>query len=268
MLVSVIIATKNEENNIENCLRSILSQNYQKEKLEIIVVDNNSTDQTKEIAKKYTENVFNYGPERSSQKNFGVEKCHGEYFLHLDADMTLSEKVIEECVSKVQMDENIIALYIPEIVSGKKFFSKVRWFERSFYNGSPIDAVRFIRKDIFLKVGGFDEKLYACEDWDLDKRLRKFGKFGITKSELYHNEAEFNLKKYLSKKGYYSKNVNEYMKKWGKNDPDIRKQLGFYYRYFGVFIENGKWKKLIQHPVLATGMYFLRFLVGVKFIMR
>ena len=55
---------------------------------------------------------------------------------------------------------------------------------------------------------------------------------------------------------------------WGKNDPDIKKQLGLLYRYFGVFIEQGKWKKLLRHPILTFGMYFLRFLVGVKYIMR
>jgi len=52
-IVSVIITTKNEEKNIENCLRSIKNQNYPREKIEIIVVDNNSLDKTKEIALKY-----------------------------------------------------------------------------------------------------------------------------------------------------------------------------------------------------------------------
>ena len=52
MLVSVIITTKNEEKNIENCLKSIENQDFSREDMEIIVVDNNSTDRTKEIALK------------------------------------------------------------------------------------------------------------------------------------------------------------------------------------------------------------------------
>jgi len=268
MLVSIIINTKNEEENVGKCLDSVLAQKYPREKLEIIVVDNDSADRTKEIARKYTEKIYNHGPERSAQKNFGVEKSQGEYFLHLDADMTLCENVIAECVEKVLADKNIIALYIPEIVSGENFFSKVRRFERSFYDGTAIDAVRFIRKDKFLEAGGFDEKIYAGEDWDLDKRLKKLGKLDIIESPLYHNEAEFNLKKYLAKKKYYSKNVDVYIEKWGKNDPDIKKQFGGYYRYIGVFVEKGKWKKLLRHPVLAMGVYFLRFLVGVKYLTR
>ena len=160
MPISIIITTKNEERNIENCLKSILAQTYPKEKLEIIVVDNNSTDRTKEISRKYTDKIFNRGPERSSQKNFGVAKSNGEFFLHLDADMTLSKNVIKECVEKVNKEKSIIALYIPEIIVGDKFFSKARRFERNFYDGTVIDAVRFIKKEKFLQIGGGGEKNY------------------------------------------------------------------------------------------------------------
>ena len=182
--------------------------------------------------------------------------------------MVLSENVAEECMEKVSKDKNIIALYIPEIVAGKSFFSKVRRFERGFYDGTAIDAVRFIKKEIFLEAGGFDEKMYAGEDWDLNKRLKTLGKFDIIESPLYHNESEFRLAKYLNKKGYYSKNLNVYVDKWGKDDSDVKKQFGFYYRFLGVFIEKGKWERLIRHPILAAGMYFLRLMVGFKYLMR
>lgn len=197
-----------------------------------------------------------------------MEISKGEWFIYLDADMALGENAVKECIEKATENKNIIALYIPEIVAGKRFFSKVRRFERGFYDGTAIDAVRFIKKDKFLEAGGFDEKMYACEDWDLDKRIKRLGKFGIIKSPLFHNEEEFSLKKYLAKKGYYSKNLDVFIEKWGKNDPDVKKQFGFCYRFFGVFIENGKWKKLLRHPILAAGMYFLRFLVGIKFLLR
>lgn len=268
MLISVIVNTKNEQKNLESCLRAVKSQNYPAEDTEIIIVDNFSTDQTKEIAEKFTEKIFDQGPERSSQKNFGVQKSRGEWFLHLDADMTLSENVLRECVEKISRHKDAVALYIPEIIRGEKFFSKVRRFERSFYNGTVIDGARFLKKSAFEKIGGFDEKLYACEDWDLDKRLKKIGNFDIIESPLYHNESEFCLRKYLAKKSYYSKNFNIYIEKWGENDPDIKKQFGFWYRFFGVFTENGKWKKLLRHPILTAGMYFLRFLVGAMYLMR
>jgi len=266
MLISIIITTKNEERNIGKCLESVLAQYYPKDKLEIIVIDNNSADKTREIALKYTDKVYNRGPERSTQKNFGIQQSGGEYFLHLDADMALEENVVKECVEKILKDKNIIALYIPEIVLGKSFFCRVRNFERGFYDGTVIDGVRFINREKFLEAGGFDEKLYACEDWDLDTKLKKLGKFDIIKSPLYHDETKFSLEKYLSKKSYYSKNIDVYIRKWGKNDPDVKKQFGFYYRFIGVFIENGKWKRLFRHPLLVMGMLVLKFFVGLIFI--
>lgn len=265
-LVSVIITTKNEEKNIENCLKSITIQTYPQDRIEIVVVDNNSTDMTKEIAKKYTNLIFNKGPERSAQRNFGVKMSHGEWILYLDADMILSKDVIFECVNHVFKNAKIIGLYIPEIIMGDSFWNKVRRFERSFYNGTVIDAVRFVNKAAFNKVGGFDETMSGPEDWDFDKKIRLLGKVDIIKAPLYHNEGGFNLKKYLNKKSYYIKSFDKYINKWGKNDPNIKKQFGFFYRYFGVFLKNRKWKKMVRHPILSFGMYFLKGLVGLKFL--
>jgi glycosyltransferase involved in cell wall biosynthesis len=268
MLVSVIIATKNEAKNLDKCLESVIRQSFSGNDIEIIVVDNNSTDTTKGMAGKYTDRVFNASPERSAQKNFGARQAAGTFLFFLDADMTLSRDVLKECIETISKDKNLIALFVPEIVTGEKFFPCVRRFERSFYDGTVIDGVRFIKKSMFEKIGGFDESLWACEDWDLDKRLKKLGKFDIIQSSLFHNESKFNLKTYLSKKSYYAKNFDAYIKKWGEDDPDIKKQFGFWYRYIGVFTENGKWKWLLRHPVLTAGMYFLRILVGIKFIFR
>jgi len=291
-LVSIIITTKNEEKNIGNCLESILRNIGLKgyRNIEIIVVDNNSTDQTKEIARKCTKKVYNFGPERSAQRNFGAKKARGKYLLFLDADMILSPNVISKCIEKFE-NSYLVGIYIPEIVLGNSFWSKVRRFERSFYDGTVIDCVRVVRKDIFEKAGGFDLSMTGPEDWDFDKKVREQGKVTVltrydfekinkklnnlsieqlsnltAQPVIFHNEAEFNLKKYLAKKLYYAKSFKNYIQKWGKNDPDIKKQFGFWYRYFGVFLENGKWKRFLRHPILALGVYFLRVLVGGSYI--
>jgi glycosyltransferase involved in cell wall biosynthesis len=281
--VSVIITTKDEAKNIETCLRSITLQSYKN--IEIILVDNNSTDSTKEIAKKYTNNIYNIGPERSAQRNLGVSRSKGKYVIYIDADMILSPSLIESCVRQGG------ALYIPEIVLGKGFFSQVRRFERSFYDGTVIDAVRFMPRDVILRAGGFDETLCGPEDWDLDKRVRNIAAAevlnrpedlidvwplkgfiecrGVDTSNfgcaIYHNESDLNLKKYLGKKTYYSLNMARYVQKWG-DDADIKKQLGVSYRMFGVFIEGGKYKNLIAHPILAAGLYYLRFRVAINYL--
>ena len=102
----------------------------------------------------------------------------------------------------------------------------------------------------------------------------------IINTPLYHNEGVFNLREYLKKKSYYSQSFNKYVQKWShidssasngiktKTDPIIKKQFGFWYRYFGVFLENGKWKRFINHPQLTIGLYFLRFMVGLQYLVR
>ena len=220
--VSVIVTTRNEEKNIQNCLESIKKQTYPQDKIEIIVVDNNSEDKTKEIALSYTNKVYNHGPERSAQRNHGVSRASGKYILYLDADMSLSGNVISECVRKCEL-EGLGALYIPERIIGDGFWIKVRDFERSFYNATCIDAVRFVRKDKFQGIGGFDETLTGPEDWDFDRRVGAVAKNGIIDSVLYHNEGEFNLREYVKKKLYYVQYFDRYINKWGKNDAVVRK---------------------------------------------
>jgi glycosyltransferase involved in cell wall biosynthesis len=254
-------------------LKSIIEQTYKN--IEIIVVDNYSTDKTRLIIKNFqhqTSNVelFTCGPERSAQRNFGAKKARGKYYLFLDADMTLSPHVVSECVDMFEncklKIENLSGLYIPEIVLGNGFWPKVRRFERTFYNATVIDCVRFVRLNDFNKVQGFDESLSGPEDWDFDKKIRQLGRTALIKSCLFHDEKNFNLQKYLDKKSYYTLAFGRYVIKWGKSDPDIRKQLGFYYRYFGVFIERGKWLLLLKHPILSLSMYFLKIAVGVKYL--
>lgn len=265
-LVSIVITTKNEQANIRQCLASIENQTYKN--IEIIVVDNDSTDLTKRWAKVYTDKVYDKGPERSAQRNYGmIDKSEGEFVMFVDADMTLEPNLIEESIKQLEGAE---ALHIPEVVTGEKFFSRVRNFERSFYSGTAIDGARFFRKDTFEEIGGFELSMSGPEDWDIDKKLKQVGaEIRLLKgSHINHNEGEFNLKSYLDKKSYYANSFDVYIEKWGADDEDVKKQLGFYYRFIGVFAENKKYLKLIRHPILTIGMYYLRLRVGLRYLRR
>jgi len=296
-LVSIVITTRNEEKNIRTCLESIQGQTYRN--IEIIVVDNFSTDRTQEIARQSTEKVFSKGPERSAQRNYGmIDKAEGEYVIYIDADMILPPLLVEACVRHIR-ETAAVALHVPEIVLGKNYFSRVRRFERGFYDGTPIDGARFFHRATFSKAGGFDEPLFvkgSGEDWDIDKLVRKYGSIRLLSRHgnannplnwplqtfveargvkyvpgytgIYHNEAEFLLLPYLRKKSYYSLGFDGYINKWGKDDPDIRCQFGLKYRFWTVFTEHGKWKRLLSRPDLAAGMYFLRFCVGFVFLLK
>lgn len=296
-LVSVVITTKNEEKNIRTCLESIKAQTWPG--IEIIVVDNNSNDKTQEISREYSDKVFNKGPERSAQRNYGmIEKASGDYAIYIDADMILSPILIETCVKFIKKN-GYAALYVPEIVLGKRYFSRVRRFERNFYDGTPIDGARFFQREGFIKVGGFDESLFkkgSGEDWDIDKMIKRMGTIALlprfskksfdqlwilkdfieergviynqSYTGIYHNESEFRLIPYLKKKSYYGLGFDGYINKWGKNDPDIKRQFGLIYRFWIVFTEQGKWKRLVARLDLAIGMYSLRFCVGLVFLIK
>jgi len=277
MFVSVIISTKNEEKNVENCLQSVLAQNFPREKMEIIVVDNSSSDNTQSIARRYADKVYDIGENvdlskvknyRGAQLNFGVDNARGEIIFFPDADMTFQADLFSEAA---EMFKKCDALYVPEIVRGSGFLGKLRDFERSFYNETCIDGVRFVRKKIYHQVGGFDVKniLFGPDDWDFTKMLKKIGAtLDITQKNIFHHEEGMTWRSYLLKKGKYIPTLEMYVSKWGKNDPDIKKQFSFGYRFFGVFLEKGKWKKIVRHPFLTAGMFASRFMVGLIYLVK
>lgn len=250
ILVSVIITTKNEENVIEDILGSIKKQSFKN--FEIIVVDNNSTDKTVKISKGYTKIVFNKGPERSAQRNFGVRKAKGEYVLILDADMQLSKKVLEECV-RVAQKSGFGAIVIPEKSFGRGFWAQFKIFEREFYEGEEdIEAARFFKKTLFKKFGGYDLSMTGPEDWDLPLRMRKAGvKIGRIKSYILHNERSFSPLRSARKKFYYASQAKVYLK---RHPEMIVSQGNLLLR--PVFFK--KWKKLLANPFLSLGMFVVR----------
>jgi glycosyltransferase involved in cell wall biosynthesis len=263
--VSVIITTRNEARNIVACLQAVHTQTVGREQLEIILVDNSSSDDTVALAQPLIDRLLVLGPERSAQRNAGVAAARAPFVLYLDADMRLAPNVIAECLALVETLPDTVGIYIPEIVVGTGYWIRVRNFERSFYDATVIDAVRFIRRDAFMELGGFDLSLCGPEDWDLDRRLRERGALRLITAPLHHDEGAFDLRRYIRKKAYYARSFEAYRRKWG-NDAVVRKQLGFWYRFVGVFVEQEKWRRLLRHPRLVCGMYFLRVLVGATLL--
>ncbi len=268
-LVSVVVITLNEEKNIKQCLDSIFLSDYKN--IEVIVVDGGSKDRTLDIVGSYLEVKILISPlmGMTTQRNCGFFNSQGKYILSLDADMRISNTLMSSCIGEMAGENDLVALYVPEIVLGDTFFSKIRRFERSFYNGTVIDAVRFFNKACAQQIGFYDENMgNACEDWDFDKRLRKLGEVKVVDDLLYHDESQLSVVAYLKKKIKYIGTMDKYVDKWGQGDLDIKKQFGLAYRFFWVFVENGKFKKLLTHPILLCGMYVLRALVGIVYLVK
>lgn len=231
-LVSVIIPTTSKELKMaEECALSIRKSTYKM--VEIIIVNENK--------------------ERSEQRNIGIDRSHGEYLMYLDSDQSVSEELIEECVSLMECGYS--AIYIPEIITTKGWFGRLRNFERSFYDGSPVDCVRFFRS---IGCPRFDIELKGPEDAHHDRRVP--GLRTISKNPLYHEDG-IDLFSYFRKKAYYTKS----MKRYAELNP-TDKVLDFKYRCFTIFVENGKWKKLLRHPILSVGIILVVFIRGIIYL--
>ena len=265
MGLSVVVTTKNEAANIAACLHS-----FDGFDVERIVVDNGSTDDTKRIAAELGAIVLDKGPERSAQRNLGWRTAKSDWVIVLDADMILPKETVEEII---EYSNNRIteckAFWIPEVRTGTGFRVKARNFERSFYDGTCIDALRLFHKSVLEATGGYDENLIAGpEDWELDIRVLATGaKCEVLKHNLIHNEKRLSFKRMLEKKAYYSKSMAAYRAKW-PDHPAVRKQFSPFYRFCGVFVEKGKWKKILRHPILFAGVLFERFSVGVTYLLN
>ena len=253
-LVSAIITTKNEEKNIGRLLESIKKQTYKN--IEIIVVDNNSTDKTLRIAKRFTDKVFNRGPERSVQRNFGAQKASGKYLMILDADMKLTPRVVEDCVATIKNSRHK-ALIIPEKTVGRGFLARLRNVEREMYMGDiTIEVARFFDKSVFNEFSGYDPQLTGPEDYDLPARISKKYSIGWARRYIYHYEEELTLWELLRKKHYYATKSVAYA---DKHTEMVVKQGTIIFRR--AYLK--QWKKFLLNPILGISFLFVRSLVTV-----
>ncbi|MDB5179796.1 MAG: hypothetical protein JWN12_428 [Candidatus Saccharibacteria bacterium] len=252
-LVSVIVPTKNSSRTLADCLASIKDQSYKP--LELIVVDNFSSDNTPEIAKKYTKQFYTQGPERSPQRNFGVNQASGKYVIIIDSDMNLSKDVINECVDLVESNNSISGVIIPEESFGEGFWAQCKKLERSFYVGvSYMEAARFFKRKDYLKLKGYNESLVSGEDWDLSQRIGSLGKIGSIKSYIYHDEGKISLSSTIRKKFYYAKKFSQY-KDLSSNQSSVSKQTSIIGRY-RLFLLHPR--KLFANPIIGLGMLFMK----------
>ncbi len=252
-LVSVIVPTKNSAATLEACLRSVQEQTYQA--IEIVVIDNFSTDETFAITKRFTQNSYQQGPERSAQRNYGVNKASGSIVLIIDSDMELTKQVVEQCVSQFQSDAKLKGLVIPEESFGIGFWAQCKKLERSFYVGvSWMEAARAFRKDIYQEIGGYDETMISGEDWDLSQRIAEQGALGRVQAYIMHNEGHLKLMSTLRKKYYYAKQFANYTSK-NPQTGNVSVQTGPLTRYKLFFSEPAR---LFKNPFLGMGMLFMK----------
>lgn len=252
--VSAIITTKNSAKTLEKLLKSLKNQTHRN--LETIVIDNNSSDRTVEIAKKYTQKVYRKGPERSAQRNLAAEKSTGKYLLFLDSDMELTKRVVEDCVQTAQKF-GFKLLVIPERTIGEGLIPTVRRFEREMYMGDlTVEVARFFERSVFFEFGGYDPELTGPEDYDLPYRISKKYKIGRSNHYILHNESGLTLSRLLRKKYYYASRGALYA---SKHPELISLQGNILFRK--AYFKN--WKKFVGNPLLGATFIFVRILEAI-----
>jgi glycosyltransferase involved in cell wall biosynthesis len=212
--ISAIIITYNEEKNIRRCLESVKWCD------EIIVVDSQSSDKTKEIAREYTDKIFlglweGFG----EKKNFAREKASGPWILSVDADEEISEDLKKEIKEKINSENPKAGYFIPR---KSQFLGK--WILHSGWY--PDYVLRLFQKE----QGKFNQKL-------VHESAIVEGETEYLKNEILHYTYP-NLEIYLDK-------LNVYSSLYAKMRVPEGKKTG--------------WGKIIFHPLaIFFKMYFLK----------
>lgn len=195
--VSVIVPCRNEERHIAVCLDSILSNDYPKDRMEILVVDAMSEDGTRQIVQGYTEKgervrlVDNPQKHIPAAMNVGIRNARGDTIIKMDAHSTYQSDHIRSCVGYQEKygAENVGGVWkmLPgadtamaqAIVLGMahRFGSGNAKIKVGASQPTWADSVAFgcFKKELFSRVGLFDERLKGGSDMDMNIRIRAAG---------------------------------------------------------------------------------------------
>ena len=211
-LVSVIIPTCNRSSLLRDCLESVISSSYSN--LQIIVVDDNSNDDTQEIAKEYSGQILFIKNRETLRliktRNLGAKSATGKYFVFIDDDNIINKSMIEDLVFEMENNSNI------GVCGPMMYYNKNRdliwWSEtkislfsaRTFFpyrnqqknviiddrrETEGIPNLFLVRKTVFEQLNGLDEAYFnTWHESDFCERVKRIGYkvLRIRKAETYH----------------------------------------------------------------------------------
>ena len=164
--ISAIVLTKNSENLVADCLASI---NWTDE---IVVIDDNSSDKTREMARKAGGKVFTFSGNFSEKRNFGAKKAIGDWLLYIDADERVTPLLRKEIQSAISHQPSTINHFTAYAIPRRNIFlgHEMRWG-----GWWPDFVLRLIKKEALLKWEG-----------ELHEQPKIIGKVGKLKKPLTH----------------------------------------------------------------------------------
>ena len=248
MRTDIVIPTLNAGRTLQSCLASIVEQS---EQTHVIVVDGGSRDDTIAIATDFqVQLVHSERKGFSVKRNLGAKHSAADIVAFIDADMVLGSTVISEASEILARDE-FVGVVVPEISFGTTYWANVRSFERSFHSTeqSP-EAARIFLKNVFDRVGGYDERLSAMEDFALDRAARKVGEIARTNATILHDEGDLHYFQACKKKANYATGILTYSQIYG------RSELANFLLHRDYFRTP---YRLLRRPLLGVGVAALKF---------
>ncbi len=225
--ISVIIPTYNGRNKIGNAVKSIEESNYPKNKIEILIVDDCSTDDTARIIsllKKEYKNIIylktdkNMGP--AGARNVGIKKSSGEYVFFTDDDCTVPKNWIGEFIEFYQKNKEVVGVGGTIIPSKRNIFSFIenqvgKYIIKNKINTPVIGKMECpagftgnmsYKKSAVIEAGLFNPKKRTGEELDLKKRICQKNKIAYVPINVIHNQ-DYDLKYFL--KQVYEKGLEK-----------------------------------------------------------
>ena len=224
-MISVIIPAYNEEKAVGKTLNSLVRQTY-KEKFEVILVDNNSEDNTVKVAEKFLRKlplkiILEKKQGRGAAKDRGAREAKGEILAYLDADTKATRNWLAR-IEENFSDKKIVAVTGPWRIDDIPD-SSLKWFLESFQETAQLPyRVPFghywlngmnmaFRASAYRKCGGINKNLNVHDDVDISTRIGKLGKIKYDKKLLVYTSGRRYKNGFLSGLMSYHKHSLEYL---------------------------------------------------------
>lgn len=256
--VTVVVPTRNNERTIRRCLSDVRAQDHTD--VELVVVDNNSSDATCAIAEELADVVLHRGPERSAQRNAGIEAAQGDWVVWLDSDMYLPPEAISAALATADA-AGADAVALPERTIGEGFWTKCRALERECYLNVPeLHNPRVLRREFMQGDGAFDTRMSGPEDADLRLRMNAAGRHVVALAPIMvdHDEGRLTLRTIFEKRVYYGQSLPELVIKHpGAVNDQFRLLMWAYAK---------NWRVLVRHPFLTVCTGLMRLMEAAGYL--
>lgn len=201
MTISIVIPVKNDADGINACLQSIYKASVDTIDYEVVVVDNGSTDDTAAVASRHGATVISApGVTVAGMRNIGAKNSTGDIIAFIDADCTVADDWFQN-IAPYLNDSSTICFGSPPSIPAEPTWVQSSWYQVRKKVSPDNKAFRiewlesmnlFVRRDVFRQVGGFDETMITCEDYDLCIRLQAHGSILCDNRivAIHHGEAD------------------------------------------------------------------------------